>query len=278
MTWVKRLTIGLCLSYILLCAAVYAAQSKLLFSPPQSYLSPSDVGVAAMQEIEIVPQTTSWWAAPRNDEDDSGKDKKTVIIFHGNGSAVYGNYHIFADLIAQGHGLLSVGYPGYPAQNMPSQLSPSQAGMTEAAKANYQFVIEQNISPDNIVFYGTSLGSGVAAQLTASHPPSLLILDAPFNSVLDMGKKRMPFLPVSLLMKNKFQSDEALQGLDVPLIWTHGTKDRIIPLSQGQKLYDSYGGPKTAHIIEGGQHTNLWGLGAREIVLGALSLAAQIQP
>ena len=72
-------------------------------------------------------------------------------------------------------------------------------------------------------------------------------------------------------MKDKFESDKALAGLDVPMIWIHGTADRIVPLSQGRKLYDGYGGPKTAHIIEGGQHTNLWFLGGREIVLNALA-------
>jgi len=95
-------------------------------------------------------------------------------------------------------------------------------------------------------------------------------MDAPFNSVLDMGRKQIPWLPVSLLMKDTFQSDKALAGLDVPLIWIHGTADSIIPIAQGQKLYDGYKGPKSAHIIEGGQHTNLWFLGGREIVLGAL--------
>jgi len=55
------------------------------------------------------------------------------------------------------------------------------------------------------------------------------------------------------------------------MIWMHGTADRIVPLSQGQKLYDSYVGPKQAHIIDDGQHTNLWGLGGREIVIQQLN-------
>lgn len=269
MAWLKHLSLGLLLAYILVCAATYTAQRKLLYFPPQTYLSPADVGVFAMEELEIVPKTTSWWSPP------ASSDKKTVMIFHGNGSSVFSNYHIFTDLIARGHGVLSVGYPGYPAQTMPSELTPSQASIIAAAKANYQFVLNQSIPPNSIVFYGTSLGSGVAAQLAAIHQPNLLILDAPFNSILDMGKKRMPFLPVKILMKDKFHSDKALQGLDIPLIWTHGSADRIVPLPQGQKLFDGYSGPKVAHIIQGGQHTNLWNLGVKEIVLGALTSDTQ---
>ena len=168
--------------------------------------------------------------------------------------------------MAAGHGVWSVGYPGYPG----SEGVPSQAALTLAAERQYEELLNRGHSPENIIFYGTSLGSGVAAQLAAKHKPALLIMDAPFNSVLDMGKKQVPWLPVSLLMKDTFQSDKALANLDVPLIWVHGTADSIIPLSQGQKLYDGYKGPKSGHIIQGGQHTNLWFLGGREIVLNAL--------
>ena len=86
-----------------------------------------------------------------------------------------------------------------------------------------------------------------------------------------MGRKHTPFLPVKLLMKDQYKSDRALTGLDIPLIWTHGTADNVVPISQGQKLFDSYRGPKQAHIIQDGQHTNLWGLGAREIIITALT-------
>jgi len=206
---------------------------------------------------------TGWYAPPAN------PDGTVVMVFHGNGSAVYSNSDIFRDLMGEGYGVLSVGYPGYPGRSL-VLAEPTQLNLVDAALYQYDYLIDEGHAPDNIVFYGTSLGSGVAAQLAAERQPSLLIMDAPFNSVLDMGRKQMPWLPVSLLMKDKFESDKALDGMDVPLIWIHGTADRIIPLSQGRKLYDGYNGPKSAHIIEGGQHTNLWFLGGREIVLGAL--------
>jgi len=216
MIWLKRILIGALFIYLLICIAVYFAQRKLLYIPPQDYLSPAQVGLPDMAELTLTPQTTSWWLPPNT------PDKKTILFFHGNGSAVFSNHDIFADLIAQGHGVLSVGYPGYPSKDGISKQGPSQARITAAAIANYQFALDQNIAPETIVFFGTSLG----------------------------GK--------------------ALAGLDIPIIWTHGTADSIVPLSQGQKLFDGYDGPKTAHIIAGGQHTNLWGLGAREIVLEAL--------
>ena len=81
---------------------------------------------------------------------------------------------------------------------------------------------------------------------------------------------RVPFLPHSLLMKDQFRSDVALKSYKGPMIWMHGTADQIVPFSQGQKLYNGYEGRKSAHIFEGGRHTNLWGLGARDVVLSRL--------
>jgi len=266
MKFLKLILFAALTLYLVIAAAVFLLQRKLLYFPPNVYLTPSAVGVPDMTEIEIKSDDETWatgWYAPP-----ASPDGKVVMVFHGNASAIYSNHDIFRDLMEQGYGVWSAGYPGYPG----SQGKPSQEGLVIAAEHQYDLLLAQGAKPENIVFYGTSLGSGVAAQLAAKHQPSLLVLDAPFNSILDMGKKQVPWLPVSLLMKDKFQSNKALKGLDVPLIWIHGTADQVIPLSQGQKLYDGYSGPKSAHIIEGGEHTNLWFLGGRDIVLEVLAI------
>jgi len=249
--------------YLGLMAAIYLLQRKLLYFPPQLYLTPQAVGVdmREMRDTHDDISITGWYKPPAE------KEMKVIMVFHGNASAVYSNHDIFRDLMDQGYGVWSVGYPGYPG----STGKPTQDNLIQAAKRQYEVLLGQDVEPENIVFYGTSLGSGVAAQLAMKYTPSLLIMDAPFNSVLDIGRNQVPWLPVSLLMRDTYRSDKALAGLDIPLIWIHGTADNVIPLSQGQKLYDGYGGPKSAHIIKGGQHTNLWGLGGREIVLRALN-------
>lgn len=247
--------------YAVVLIAVFFLQRNFLYFPPKVYLSPEAVNVPMVEVTNDSGDVVSWWAPPRD------KTKKVVMVFHGNGSAIYSNYDIFNDLIEAGHGVLSVGYPGYPGQ---STAKPTQGRIVESAVQQYEWVLEQGLSQDRIAFYGTSLGSGVAAQLSQTREPSLLFVDAPFNSTLDMAKLTMRYLPVGLLMKDTFRSDQALADKSFPLIWTHGTADTIVPLSQGQKLFDGYRGPKSAHIIEGGDHSNLWALGGREITLNAL--------
>lgn len=264
MKWLKRIVLATSVFYATLTAVIFLLQRNFLYFPPQFYLSPEAVELPGFDEIALSNEDgtklTAFWSPP------ASKTDKVVLFFHGNGSAVYSNHDIYRDLAAKGIGVLGVGYPGYPG----SEGRVSQAAIMDAAKTYGEFVLGQGISPDRLVYFGTSLGSGIAAQLAEQYPPSLLILEAPFNSILDMARRQMPFLPVRLLMKDQFRSDEALMGLKVPMIWMHGTADNVVPLSQGQKLFDGYSGPKTALIIKDGQHSNLWFLGGREIVLSAL--------
>lgn len=262
MMWVIAIV---ALIYLGLLAFVYSAQRSLLYFPPNLYLSPEAVNIPMEEWRDEGGDVLAWWSPPATEA------HKVVMVFHGNGSAIYSNHDIFRDLIAAGHGVLSVGYPGYPGYPGRGG-TPTQEGLVAAAKAQYESVVATGISPGRIVFYGTSLGSGVAAQLSTQYEPAILFVDAPFNSTLDMAKMTIRIMPVSLLMKDKYRSDVALRDKTFPLVWTHGTEDRVVPLSQGQKLFDGYDGPKDAHVIQGGNHINLWALGGRDVVLKHLAV------
>jgi len=239
-------------------AIAFFGQRKLLYFPPGFYHAPP----AEMTEVRTDSGYLGWYSPAKD-------GLPTVMVFHGNGSSIDSNMHIFRDLQARGFGVWSAGYPGYPGTDG----APTQVSLMAAATAQYEHLSQTGV--ENIVFYGTSLGSGVAAQLAAEYTPDLIILDAPFNSVMEMAQKQLPILPTAVLLKDKWKSDIALNTMasrnpDVSLIWVHGTADRVIPISQGQKLFDGYEGPKTAHVIDGANHSNTWLNGGREIVLDAL--------
>ncbi len=253
MIWIQRILLGVLLLYLVVTALAYFAQRKAIYFPPDFYHSPP----ADMTEIRTASGHLGWYVPAQ-------EGRATVMVFHGNASSIDSNMHIFRDLQRAGYGVWSVGYPGYPGTDG----KPTQVNLVTAARDQYKHLSDMGV--ETIVFYGTSLGSGVASQLSQTHAPELLILDAPFNSVADMARSQMPFLPTGLLLKDKWRSDVAIKDLDRPLIWIHGTADTIIPISQGQKLYDGYSGPKSAHILDGATHINTWLNGGREIVLEAL--------
>ena len=241
------------LFYVAVAVIAVFAQRKMLYFPPNYYHAPP----VEMHEVRTKSGGLGWYSP-------AGAGRPTLMIFHGNASSIDSNMHIFRDLQAAGYGVWSVGYPGYPG----TEGTPTQSKLVAAAKEQYEHLVEMGV--DRLVFYGTSLGSGVAAQLSAQYQPELLILDAPFNSVLDMARQLLPILPTPALLRDTWRSDAALQDLDIPLIWIHGTADTVIPLAQGQKLYDGYAGPKSANILPGAGHNNTWRNGGRGIVLTAL--------
>ncbi len=253
MIWIIRICIAALLLYLAVAVTAYFAQRKILYFPPALYHPPP----AEMVEIRTESGYLGWYSQAKD-------DRPTIMVFHGNASSIDSNMHIFRDLQATGFGVWSVGYPGYPG----TAGKPTQENLIAAATEQYEHL--SNMGVENIVFYGSSLGSGVASQLAANHPPQLLIVDAPFKSVADIARKQMPFLPTGLLLKDKWRSDQALKDLDVPLIWIHGTADTVIPISEGQRLFDGYGGPKTAYSLKGADHNNTWLNGGRDIVLNAL--------
>ena len=249
--------------YFAAMGALYIFQRSVLYIPPNVYLSPAGVKLPEAQEV-YSPETPSdllgWWLPPTDSSFPS------VIFFHGNGSAVFSNYDIYRTLNANGYGVFAVAYPGYPGRSG----APTQNSLTEAAMQAYEYVSDKNIGADKIVYYGTSLGAGVAAQLAARKTPALIFMEAPFTSAADMAQYRFPIFPAALLTKDKFFSGRALARKNIRMVWIHGTQDYVIPLEIGQQLYDGYDGPKTAHIIEGGEHINLWYRGGDQIIMTAL--------
>lgn len=249
--------------YGLIIVGLYTQQRRLIFFPPNIYMTPEGVGLDAREivfaETSTTPDLTGWWIEPIDNQ-------PVIVFFHGNASAIYSHYDIFKDLAAQGYGVLSVGYPGYPG----SGGTPSEASLVASAQKHIDFLTALGIKRNQIVYMGTSLGSGVAAQLTVTHPPSLLILDAPFYSMSDMAQIKLKLPGLKRFVKDSFQSHKALRNSTFPILILHGTQDNIIPYTQSEKLFEALPEPKSRHVIEGGGHTNLWGLGGRALIIQAI--------
>lgn len=148
---------------------------------------------------------------------------------------------------APGIGWLLVDYRGYGA----SQGSPSEVALVaDALRWHDRF-------PDQKIYaFGRSLGSGVAVQLAAARPLAGVILVTPFDSMVEVGKRHYPFLPVSWMLRHRFDSAELAPKITTPLLCLVAARDDIIPPSHAQRLYDAWGGPKQWTALEGAGHNS----------------------
>jgi pimeloyl-ACP methyl ester carboxylesterase len=249
--------IALCL-YVGLATMIYLAQRSLMYFPETIHTTPAAAGLPQAEEVSLTAsdgaQVLVWHVPPQD-------GKPVILYFHGNGGALKYRVERFRKLIGAGIGLVALEYRGYGG--LPG--SPSEPGLIADAEAAYAFAIAHYPAQQSVL-WGESLGSGVAVALAAEKPVGRVILEAPFTSALAIGQQRYWYLPVRLLMKDQFRSDQRIGKVTAPLLILHGVQDRVIPYAMGEHLFDLANKPK--HIVRflDGGHEDLDQNGAFDAV------------
>jgi uncharacterized protein len=254
----KWLLIVLLVGYGAIAVLAYFAQRSLQYFPERTRTAPAAAGLPQAEEIVLTTsdgeQVIAWHVAPRG-------EKPVVLYFHGNGGALAWRAERFARIIADGTGLVALSYRGYGG----STGRPSEDGLLRDADAAYAFA-SARYPAERLVPYGESLGSGVAVALAASHKVGKLILESPFTSAVDIGAAAYPFLPVRLLMHDRFRSDERIGRVTAPVLVLHGERDTVVPIRYGERLYALISAPKKFVRLPDGHHSDLDSHGAQAAV------------
>ena len=106
------------------------------------------------------------------------------------------------------------------------------------------------------MYFGESLGSGVAVGLAAGERPFALILRSPFPSLADLGRLHYPLLPVRWLLRDRFDCLDRIRRVNCPLLVIAGTRDGIIPVAQSERLFEAAVEPKRLVRIDGADHND----------------------
>jgi len=258
MTVVAWIAVIALAGYAALTALVYFGQRSLMYFPDRSHTAPAAAGLPEAEEVALTAAdgvaSAAWHVAPRD-------GKPVILYFHGNGGALHHRVPRFRKLIADGIGLVALEYRGYGGLSG----SPTEQGLIADAKAAYDYAAA-HYQVAQIVVWGESLGSGVATALAAEKPVGRLILEAPFTSAAALGAQHYWYLPVRLLMKDQFRSDERIKKITAPLLILHGVHDQVVPYAMGEHLFELANKPK--HIVRflDGSHEDLDQNGALDAV------------
>lgn len=144
---------------------------------------------------------------------------------------------------------LLVDYRGYGS----SDGSPSEKALVADALQWHDHLSKNN---ERIYVFGRSLGSGVAVQLAAERPVAGVILVAPFDSLVEVGKRLYPFLPVDWMLKHRFDSVALAPKMKAPLLCIVASHDDIVPAEHAKRLYDAWSGPRQWIGLEGAGHNS----------------------
>ena len=233
--------------YFLNLVFLYFYQRNLLYHPNENNYSEDRISV----EIENVKIKTSdniellGWYHEKN-----LKDFKTLIFFHGNAGSLENRIHKLNHFQDMNINFLIIAWRGFSG----NKGNPSEQGLYEDGKSAIDWLIKKGVSEKNLILYGESLGTGVATHLAQNKNYAGVILETPFTSMIDAAKKFYPYIPVKLLLKDKFENYKKIKNINSPILIMHGEVDQLVPFSMGKKIYEIANKPKYSYFTKYDNH------------------------
>lgn len=177
-----------------------------------------------------------------------------LVFFHGNGVRARQLDSWLRRLSqAAGANVFAAEYRGYEDDQ-----SPSERGLIEDGISAVDFLTDHHrAQPEQMVYYGRSLGGGVATAVAFERPPKAMVLERTFDSAVNVAAKRFWFIPVQILMRNRFDSAARVTVFDKPLVVVGGTDDQVIPIPHARALHRAASrAPSTMIEVPGLRHND----------------------
>ena len=233
--------------YFLVLVFLYFYQRSLLYHPNENNYSGDKISV----DIEKVKIQTSdniellGWYHEKN-----LKDYKTLVYFHGNAGSLENRIHKLNHFQDMNINFLIVAWRGFNG----NKGKPSEKGLYVDGKSTIDWLIKKGVDEKNLILYGESLGTGVASHLAQNKNYAGVILETPFTSMIDAAKNFYPYIPVNLLLKDKFENYKKVKNINSPILIMHGEVDQIVPFSMGKKIYELANNPKYSYFTKYDNH------------------------
>ncbi len=204
--------------------AVWALQRQLIFFPDTAEVPPAGTVVDGARDVTLRTAdglALGAWFLP---EPEDGRGL-AVLVAPGNGGSRIGRAPLAERLREQGFAVLLMDYRGYGG----NPGSPSEKGIVLDADAAVATLTELGYPPGRTVYLGESLGTGVVSALAGRTPPAAMVLRSPFTDLAAVGAHHYPWLPVRLLLTDRFDVLGHVRTSQVPVVVVYGDADSVVP-------------------------------------------------
>ena len=233
-------------------AVLWWRQDALIYFPADAVPSPADVGLPSAEQLTVPTSdglSLDAWYVPA-----AGEPVGAVLVLHGNAGNRAGRAPLAIALRERGLASLLVDYRGFGG----NPGAPSQRGLlNDAGAALVALERHSGFDRDAIVYFGESLGAGPAVWLAADRPPAGLVLRSPFPSLTDVADRRFPWLPVRWLLRDQYPVASWIAGYDGPVLVIAGARDRLVPVTDSQRVVDAAPGSAQLFVVPGVGHNHL---------------------
>lgn len=246
-TWLRIVVMIYCVIGIV----VYYLQDYILFHPVP--IDPKkDYGFKIPHKEVVIPYSSNSSMHIVQFTVPAAVKRGVVLYFHGNKKNISW-YARFAPLFTKHNWeVWMIDYPGF---------GKSTGVFTEQRLYDWALVFYKlaraNYSPENIIIYGKSMGTGIATQLASIRDCRHLILETPYFDMPSIIQAYLPVYPVNKMIHYQLPTWKYLENVTAPVTILHGTDDWIIPLRNAKRL-KPYLKPNDVFVtVNNGSHNDL---------------------
>jgi pimeloyl-ACP methyl ester carboxylesterase len=253
--WLAHLALVLAALYATAVAAMYLAQTWLLF--PTGLAAAARVQLpASAQRLEAGTRDGEVLVGVRIPAAAGGRDERAPVLLGFGGNAWNADaVALYLHGLFPGREVAAFHYRGYaPSTGRPS----AQALLADSVLAFDRLRQEDAGGHDGVVAVGFSIGSGVAAHLARHRPVAGLVLVTPFDSLEALARDLYWWAPVGLLLRHRMPTVDFVRGSPVPTALIIAERDTIVPARRSAALRQAVANLVFEGAIDAG-HNDLYG-------------------
>ena len=235
------------LVYLLAMFGLFVYQRSLLYHPVENNYY-GDKLTVEVKKVQISTQDNIKLLAWYHKKDI--KKYKTILYLHGNAGSLENRVHKINHFNDMDINFLLLAWRGFSG----NEGKPTEQGLYIDARSAVSWLINEGVKEENIIIYGESLGTGVAAEIAQNKKFAGVILESPFTSMIAAAKSKYPIFPIKLLLKDKYESDKKIKNIKSPILIMHGEADRIVPFWMGKQMYELANEPKYSYFSKEDDH------------------------
>jgi len=235
--------------FILIFGALFFFQEKIIFFPNKLH---KDFKFTFNQNFEELYIKTNDHKLLHGILFKSDSSKGLIFYLHGNAGSLDSWGEVATTYTNLNYDVFMVDYRGYGKSEGSIR---SQEQIFQDLQNAYS-ELRKRYTEDKIIVLGYSIGTGPATKIAATNKPKMLILQAPYYSLIDMTKKLYPVIP-TFLLKYKFETNRYIKDCNMPVVIFHGNEDEVIYYGSSLKLKELFKPEDTLITLHGQGHNGI---------------------
>ncbi len=242
-----KIAIGLLIIYTFFLVLIFIFQRNLMYHPDENNYSGDKLEVD-IKKVKIKTydgiDLLGWFHKK------DLKKFKTIVYFHGNAGKLENRIHKLNHFKDMDVNFLIIAWRGFSGNDG----KPSEEGLYIDGNSVIKWLKNLGLLEEDIIIYGESLGTGVATEIAQNNNFAGLVLETPFTSMTEAAKNFYPYIPVGILLKDKYENDKKINNINIPVLVMHGEADQIVPFWMGKKIYEIANQPKYSYFTKYDDH------------------------